>query len=207
MSPWKKIRCQSAIPEGKTLCSTQILNTLIIADRALYCGSMMCGNCCVFPESFFQGNTIQAWEVTAEMDWHPEARTNSYSMDHLTHSIKLMSLPKMRVPSGHSPLQDCSTDSPNVSSVLPSPHSQTRATRGKAGQQEHPAKGQQDGGGQSDQGCWAQQSRKWCSIHCHPQLLWVEGCCLWGECTLAGGDIPQRGCPEATSILLRACVP
>lgn len=80
----------------------------------------MCGNCCVFPESFFQGNTIQACGkkgVTAEMDWHPEARTDSYSMDHLIHSIKGMS----DTPQSVSALRAQSTNNPHGSSVLPSP--------------------------------------------------------------------------------------
>lgn len=128
----------------------------------------MCGNCCVFPESFFQGNTIQAWGVTAETDWHPEARTNSYSKDHLTPSIKGMSLPKMRVPSGHSPPRTAApTAQMSPLSCLPLTHKPGQPEPSRpwplaAVSQEHSARGQQGGGGQSDQGCWAQQSRKWC---------------------------------------------
>lgn len=114
----------------------------------------MCGNCCVFPESFFQGNTIQACGkqgVTAEMVSHPEARTNSYSMDPLTHSIKGMS---------DTP-QDVSA--PRAQSTRALQHQQPTwllcpafpSATGRAGH----GLWQQGGDGQCDQGCWAQQQQ------------------------------------------------
>lgn len=179
----------------------------------------MCGNCCVFPESFFQRNTIQACGkqgVTAEMDWHPEARTNSDSVHPLTHSIKRMSdTPQDARASGAQSPRALGHQQHTwiLCPAFPS-------TRGRAGhglwQPGAPCKGAAGWG-------WSVWPRVLIpaaaggdnpAIHCHPlctpcpQLLGVEGCCLWGECTLAGGDMPQRNCPEATrSLLFWACVP
>lgn len=86
-----------------------------------------------------------------------------------TQSRECQPLPKMRVPSGHSPPELGSTNNPDGSSVLPSPRSQTRAGSAcrqsrpwppGAGSQEHPEEGQQDGDGQSGRGCWTQQQQE-----------------------------------------------
>lgn len=200
-------------PEGKTLCSTQVLNTLRVADRALNCGSMTCGNCCAFPESLFQGNTIQACGmqgVTAEMDWHPEAMTNSYSMDHLTHSVKGMS----GTPQDESALGVQSTWAlqPQQPTWLLCPAFPLLTKQGKqrqsrpwppaAGSQEHPAKGQQDGMVSLTKG--AEPSRAGSdapAIHCHPPCTPAHNCFGVRDVALRGMHSCRRG--HATKELLR----
>lgn len=61
-------KCQSCRQDSQQYTDFQ---HSIIADRALNWGNMMYGNCCIFPESFFQGNSIWAcgkWGVT-EQRW------------------------------------------------------------------------------------------------------------------------------------------
>lgn len=85
-----------------------------IADRALSWGNMMYGNCCIFPESFFQGNTVWACakQRATEQRWIEFLRLGPS----LLHG-PLNPLNQSR--GRHSPRWECPQGTPHLSTAAP----------------------------------------------------------------------------------------
>ena len=102
-----------------------------IADRAINWGNMIYGNCCIFPEMFFQGSETWAcgkWGVP-EQRWIDLLRLGWSLSPWSTGSTgsKLWQPPsKTRVLLGYTPAEQCNTNNPDSSAALPLPASPTR---------------------------------------------------------------------------------
>lgn len=116
-------------------------------------------------------------------------------------SRECQTLPKMPEPPGHSPPEHWDTNNTRGSSVLPSPQPEAEQAMA-SGSQEHPAKGQQDGDGQSGQGCWSQQQQEVTtqqSIVTHSAHL-AHNCLGLKDVVSKGNALLQEGtCHEGTA--------